>query len=510
MRIVKRTFIWAAITILTVGCSGVLKSGQGSAADSVVTFTILHLNDIYEIAPVESGQRGGLARVATILHGLENENPNTVAILAGDLLSPSAIGATKIHGKPIAGAHMVEVLNTLGLDYVTLGNHEFDVGEAVLEQRITDSQFKWLTDNAFDAQGKRFSGTMEHDVVTFRNRHGAAVRVGLIGVCLDAAKKKWVSYTSPLEAAQRQVTKLKDDADLIVAMTHLKMSQDKELAATVPELEILMGGHEHEHANAVSGNDHTPIYKADANAKTVYVHRFRYDTHEQTLLGVDSKLVVVDDSIPEDPEVARLVKGWIDRVYAALRAKSFEPEEVIGIAKETLDGQESSVRNHPTNLTKLIAASFADAAPKADAVIYGSGSIRIDDRIMPGNVPAFDVLRIFPFGGYLILAEMTGDLPQDTLEQGDKKVGSGGYLLYGAVSRDATGAWLVKGQPLIREKIYKVLFDDFVFMGVKKRVTSLNLSTQRGMLKQIRQTAPMQDLFIARLKHDMNTKGGSP
>ncbi len=118
MCIANRTFIWAAVTILTIVCSGPIEAGQARdrAAESVVTFTILHLNDIYEIAPVESGQRGGLARAATILRRLEEEDPNTLAILAGDLFSPSAIGATKMNGKPIAGAHMVEVLNKVGLD----------------------------------------------------------------------------------------------------------------------------------------------------------------------------------------------------------------------------------------------------------------------------------------------------------------------------------------------------------------------------------------------------------
>jgi len=512
MRFAARALMWAAVTILIGACSGFpeVRQSQDRADDSLVTFTILHLNDIYEIAPVESGQRGGLARVATLLRQLEQEDPDTLAILAGDFLSPSAIGATKMNGTPIAGAHMVEVLNALGLDYITLGNHEFDVPVTVMEQRIAASDFKWVTDNVFDAQGQRFPGTLEHDVVTFRTPQGAAVRVGLIGVTLSAARKPWVTYASPIDVVQQQVAKLKEHTDVIVALTHLKMRQDKDLAAAVPALDILMGGHEHEHAHAIAGDDHTPIYKADANAKTVYVHRFRYDTHQQKLLGIDSTLVDIDDSIPEDPDVARLVQSWIDRVYAALRAKSFEPEEVVGMAREPLDGQESSVRNHPTNLTQLIAAAFADAAPEADAVIYGSGSVRIDDRIMTGAVPAFDVLRIFPFGGYLILAEITGDLLHDTLEQGDKAVGSGGYLLYGSVSRDARGGWQINGQPLVLNNTYKVLFDDFVFMGVEKRFASSNLKAQGATLRRIRQTVPMQDLLIARLQNDMRAKGGSP
>ena len=92
-----------------------------------VEFTILQINDVYEIAPLEGGSVGGLARVAGLLRQLEVENPNTIAVLAGDFLSPSFMGTLKKDGERIAGLQMVETLNAMGLDYATFGNHEFDL-----------------------------------------------------------------------------------------------------------------------------------------------------------------------------------------------------------------------------------------------------------------------------------------------------------------------------------------------------------------------------------------------
>ena len=119
--------------------------------DQNIEFTILQLNDVYEIAPLEGGKAGGLARVATVKKQLLQENPNTIAILAGDFLSPSFIGTLKNEeGERIAGLQMVEALNAMGLDYATFGNHEFDIREAdLLQKRINDSQFEYTTCNAF-------------------------------------------------------------------------------------------------------------------------------------------------------------------------------------------------------------------------------------------------------------------------------------------------------------------------------------------------------------------------
>jgi len=83
-----------------------------------VAVTLLQLNDVYEISPVENGRYGGLARVATIRKELLKENPNTFTFLAGDFISPSAIGTAVYEGRRINGAQMVAAMNSAGIDYV--------------------------------------------------------------------------------------------------------------------------------------------------------------------------------------------------------------------------------------------------------------------------------------------------------------------------------------------------------------------------------------------------------
>ena len=81
-------------------------AGPAPTAVAPVQITMLQLNDVYEMTIAN----GGLARVATLLGRLKAENPNTLAIMAGDLFSPSAIGTAKVDGRPLAGRQMVAVI----------------------------------------------------------------------------------------------------------------------------------------------------------------------------------------------------------------------------------------------------------------------------------------------------------------------------------------------------------------------------------------------------------------
>jgi 5'-nucleotidase len=85
--------------------------------------TIIHLNDTYEILPVSGGRLGGLARVATLKKQLLAQNPNTIMTLSGDYHGPSGMGLAKVNGVPLAGQQAVAVLNKVGIDYSTFGDH---------------------------------------------------------------------------------------------------------------------------------------------------------------------------------------------------------------------------------------------------------------------------------------------------------------------------------------------------------------------------------------------------
>ena len=85
--------------------------------DGKIGFTFLQLNDVYEIAPIQGGEFGGMARVETVHQELLKENKNTLLLMAGDFLNPSLLGTVKYNGERIRGKQMIETMNAMNFDW---------------------------------------------------------------------------------------------------------------------------------------------------------------------------------------------------------------------------------------------------------------------------------------------------------------------------------------------------------------------------------------------------------
>jgi 5'-nucleotidase len=462
-----RRSLLCSLALLAAGCAGpatldVVEAPP--AGEPVVTLTILQLNDVYEITPVAGGTAGGLARVATIRERLLREDPNVLTVIAGDFYSPSALGTARVDGERLDGKQMVAVLNALGLDVATYGNHEFDLSEEAFLQRAAESDFPYVSANVTDSAGALFPGQQPHLLLPVADETGATMTLGLVGNLLPSNPKEWVRYEEPLAALAEEVAAMDDSADVVVALTHLAFEDDARVAAEVPAVDLVLGGHEHENVRAYRGADLTPVLKADANARTVYVHRLRYDTLTREL-RVDSELVPVTDAIPEDPAVAAEVRRWVDLAYAGFAEGGFAPDEVVTTTTEPLEGREAVIRNQPTNLGSLIAEAFLEEAGDADLALFNSGSVRIDDVLPPGPLTQYDVIRVLPFGGNVLTVTVQGDVLRRALDQGLANRGSGGFLQTANVTQDADGTWRIGGEGLDDTRVYRLAVNDFLVSG---------------------------------------------
>jgi len=437
--------------------------------ENVTHITFLQINDVYEMTPV--GGEGGVARLATLRKQLEAQNPNTYTILSGDLFSPSALGTAKVDGERLAGKQMVDAMNAFGLDFATLGNHEFDIKEDQFRQRMEETETNWFSANVFEANGERFPGISKNISFSIRDSQNRDVTIGMFGLTLDSNPVSYVSYTDPFEAAAEQINALKDFSDILVAVTHLPMEQDMKLAERFPEIDLVVGGHEHENALKRVGANNTPITKADANARTAYVIDLAYD-HGTGKVTVNPTLKRINESIADDPEVAGVVNQWLDKAFAGFRKQGFEPTKKVTIVTDALDGTEASVRTRSTKLTQLITDGMLKAAPGTQIAIFNGGSIRIDDTILPGPVTEYDVIRVLPFGGDIMSVDMSGELLAKVLDQGEKNTGIGGYLQTAGVSRQAD-QWMVNGAPLDASGSYSVAISDFLLSGKEQNLDYL-------------------------------------
>ena len=257
---------------------------------------------------------------------------------------------------------------------------------------------------------------------------------------------------------------MRDSVDILIALTHLSLAQDKALAEAVTELDLILGGHEHENWQLRRGDGFTPILKADANARTVYVVEITFDPARRRR-WINPRLMTVTDSIPDDSATAQEVQHWLDLAYQGFRQAGFEPAQVVADVPVALDGRESVIRQQPTTLTQLIADALLREADGGELALYNSGSIRLDDVLPAGRVTQYDVIRILPFGGKVLTVEMQGSLLSRVLDQGQTNRNSGGYLQMVGVDRGEAGAWLVHGRAIASHRWYRVATTAFLVSG---------------------------------------------
>ena len=464
-RLSTRASIAAILVAVLAVAWPALTGPAGAHATPVIT--IAHINDVYELEPIEGGAYGGMARVATLFDRLRRTGP-FLTTLGGDFLSPSAIGTARVEGDQLFGRQMVDVLNHIGLGYATLGNHEFDIPEASFRARMLQAKFKVVVSNVTDAEGKPFLGTVDTAIVPIKIG-GRTIRIGMLGLVLDYNRRPWVKYLPVTETAQQKVAEMGGKVDIIVALTHMAAADDVKLVEAIPQIDLVLGGHEHENWYVRRGTSFAPIVKADANARSVAVVTMRVPQGQRPDISVRFELV--NSSLPFQPRTQLLVKRWMDAGLDALRQDGFNPSAIVATTTMPLDGRDTTVRHRPGQLTDLIATAIKRET-EADVAVLNGGTIRIDDILPPGPIRQYDIFRLLPFGGTVVRATMNGAMLKRVLDIGMLNAGIGGYLHpIGAVQEK--GGWMVNGKSIDPAAKYSLGMPEFLLTGLETRLDFL-------------------------------------
>lgn len=441
----------------------VLLPGMALAQNGTLTF--LHVNDVYEIAPVRG--RGGMAELMTLLKRERARNPAAITTLGGDFLSPSLMSGTT------QGAQMVDLLNAIGTDVAVFGNHEFDFGAEVARTRIAESRFAWLGTNVLGSDGKPFGGA----VATW-TRQAGEVTVGFLGVLTPLTAKlsspgDAVTFTDVTPAAQAAVKQLKAaGAHVVVALTHLEIDEDRELARTVKGISLILGGHDHDPITFYEGE--TLILKAGSDAHFLGVADLTVSTKATdkgpatTVVPAEWRMVTTSGVAP-DAAVAARVKTYTDRLDGDLNV-------VIGKTLSDLDSRKDVVRAREASMGNLITDALR-ATLKADVAITNGGGLRGDALYPAGSdLRRRDFFAENPFGNVGVLVEMTGAGLLAALENGvsnvEAKAGrfpqvSGLTFTYDP--KAPAGGRVVEanvgGKPLDPAAVYRVATNDYLLRG---------------------------------------------
>lgn len=463
---------------------------SGSAFAKTYQLTILHTNDHHghfmKFAPYPVNDVGGLAAQSTLVNVLRAE-----AAAAGSYVLVLSAGDVNM-GIPESDLMDAEVdftmMNAIGYDAMALGNHEFDKARDVLLKQQGLAKFPFLSANIV----KKENG--EPLVKPYVIKEFDGLKVAIFGLTTEETPiltmpehTKDLEFKSVVETAKALVPELRKQADVVIALTHLGFYEttgggnqsvgDWKLAAEVPGIDAIVGGHSHTIVTEPKVIGNTPIVQAGAYSQYVGRLDLTYDSdakkvtaHAYTLIPVNMKKLVkyndksyymyVDKGYVEDEEVLAAEKPYMERADALL-------SEPIGEALVELVGTKAEVRSQETNLANFVADSIR-AKTGADIALQNGGGIRAS--IAPGKITYRDVLTVQPFGNTLSLVDVTGAQLMDVLNYAATiEAGNGAFLHVSGVkwtnNKGKAENVTVGDAPLDLQKTYKVVTNNFVAAG---------------------------------------------
>ena len=396
---------WLWVALLLVGCRHRTPAVEAAPAkDLGDRFVIAHTGDLHanlRPSPARwSPDRkpvGGALGLSAHLEILRAEWGDRVLLLdAGDLRSGTPFDEYEIDG--VAGGVLLEWLDVADYDAWAIGNHEFDRGTEDASAFFAASDVTVLSVNLDAPDGSPgFANVADSHVFEI-----AGSRVGVIGVTTDGLFQ--LTSTSfgdlvivePEDAVRAEAARLRPDVDVLVALTHLGIEEDRELAKAVPELDLILGGHSHTRMRQPEQVDDVWIAHPGCCGQSLGVAVIDPD---ESGPSIEWHLEVPDpDALPGDPSPE--VRSFVDEWDARMRD---EWDEVIARSELTLT---RSYRAE-SSLGRFVGQTMARKVD-ADVGLYNAGGLRAD--LETGEVRRQDVYRMFPFGNEIVVAEVTGEM----------------------------------------------------------------------------------------------------
>lgn len=388
-----------------------------SRAAAEIKFTILHTNDEHSalipslLTDDHSGQAnpslGGFARLATAVKEIRTAKaPNGEAVLllsAGDYMGGSAFSWLSLEGSAPELSLMLE----LGYDVVTMGNHEYDYGPELLAKYLAAAGYpRSSLDTAIVASNTHppLNHPLEDRGIQdiFIKDLGNGLKVGFFGLVGQDALQV-APYSSPIEfsdqheAAGEAIRKLQQGgADIIIALTHSGVAEDRELARAHPEIDIIVGGHCHTALAEPLLEGDTIIVQAGSLLQNLGILELAYDPGSGKLRVRNKEtgrphLLPLDHTLGSDPAMAALVEAYITDLNALIQRLSggrfTDISEIVvytaSIVPNTPPLQESPLGNFVTDAMRVKAQETL--GEKVDFAFQANGVIR--GSLVPGSIP---------------------------------------------------------------------------------------------------------------------------
>jgi 2',3'-cyclic-nucleotide 2'-phosphodiesterase (5'-nucleotidase family) len=343
-------------------------AGCGKDAEIIILCT----NDMH-------GSIDNFPKLAAYYQKLKTENPNTFLFSDGDLFS----GNPLIDQYPEKGYPIIDIMNRTGYCLSSIGNHEFDYGQKVLNERIEQAEFPFISANIKYEEGAILKPVEPYKIFDI---DGVTMSVlGLLEVGSGGIPSTHpnnvtgLKFVSPIKTAG-EYAPLRA-CDVFVLLSHIGVERDVDIAEKYPEVDIIFGGHSHTKID--TGMIKNGVLITQASAKLNYVGETRISVKKGKIVSKTNKLINLNKLEDEDPEIRKL----IDSYKAADKGN-----KVIGQATSKISGKQKLGALMTDALTEIL---------NLDIAFVNSGGIRISN-IPKGDITLNTVYALDPFGNDVV------------------------------------------------------------------------------------------------------------
>lgn len=394
---------------------GIIVPSKSFAEAETVKITILGTTDLHANIYNWSYEDGketqdfGMAKVYSVVEEARKANPNTLLIDNGDTIQGTILSDDLYNFNLELKHPVIDVMNFMGYDAMTLGNHEFNFGIDMVKKIQEEAKFPMLASNANYKKGGSYLAK------PYIIKEVAGVRVGILGITnpnipkWDGLKVEDLVFATPLESAEKHIKEMKEaGVDLIILSTHMGYTSEyggdgaDEVIAKFPEIDAVLTGHSHSTEKQKVGN--TLVGGARNEGRQVVKFDFELTKKDNAWVVADSKVDIVEVKEYEaSTELKEYAKEYHDKtldflvdVIGTASADFAPPSEIPGIPEAQL---------RDTAVIDLIndVQLKATGADVAGAALFASGS-----NLRAGNITYASIFEIYKYPNTLVGVEVTG------------------------------------------------------------------------------------------------------
>ncbi|WP_410983739.1 bifunctional metallophosphatase/5'-nucleotidase [Bacillus cereus] len=475
-----------ALVLSTITFSSVFAAPPSQAPtekNRYIDVQMLGINDLHgqldTVKKINNKEAGGAEYLAAYLRDREKQNPNTLMVHAGDIVGASPPVSALLQDEPT-----IEILNDLGFDVGTIGNHEFDEGIDEMHRLIyggyhektgnfKGAKFPYVAANFYN----KSTGRLFLPPFTVKMIQG--VPVGFIGVVTTDTPNvvmptmlKNVQITDEVEAINKSTQQLKKlGVKSIVVLAHVGGTTDDtgvtngdlvRLAnETDPEVDVIFGGHSHTFVNGTVNNK--LVVQANSYGMAFADVDVKIDRKTKDIVEKKAEVVTTyHEGIKPDQQVKKKMDQYQEKIAPLVN-------QVVGKSTAPIDRKQNAAGE--STLGNLV-ADAQRATMNTQIALMNPGGIRND--LDAGDITWGELYGIQPFGNQLIKVNLTGQDIRDILNQQWQKDKtrmlqiSGIQYTWDANKPDGekvTNIHLTNGEELIATKTYSVVANAFLASG---------------------------------------------